>query len=74
MNNLKILEHQETNEFVITTAKKALKLINEEVAKIDQRQQWLLLGRIINIIFASLYKPALEQSEKIYNQNENTKI
>lgn len=70
MNNLKTLEHHETNDFVITTAKKALKLINEEVAKIDQRQQWLLLGRIINIIFASLYKPALEQSEKIYNQNE----
>ncbi len=69
MNNFKTLKHDETNDFVITTAKKAMELIKENVGKIDERQQWLLLGRIINVIFASLYKPALEQSEKIYNEN-----
>lgn len=61
----KDLKSHETNEFVLNTAIKAAKMIDEEIKTLVTDQQWLIHARIINVLFNSFYGPQMNLAEKM---------
>jgi hypothetical protein len=52
------------SRFVVATAEKMLDLMKAEVAKEPIKVRWLLYARIVNLVFHSFFKPALEWSDR----------
>ena len=53
----KVMEQIEANALVTKTASRILKHIIRVTAQIDEKQQWLVAGRIVNFLVFKLYRP-----------------
>lgn len=67
---MRIIEVSETQPFVFETAKEVKKLIYERVADIHPKQKWVLIGRIVSLVFSDHFQMALFSTNEDVRKTE----
>lgn len=66
----KVLQTLECHKFVVSEVQFINKHLIKKLSNLNRGQQWLLYGRIINLMFSNFYKLSFENSEALL-QNSN---
>jgi hypothetical protein len=57
---LRTLQPNQTNKIVVSTAEEVTRLIKRRVNNIAVEQQWLLMSRVVNLVFAGHFYPIIQ--------------